>query len=134
MVGGSDTPGEPGDFQAVARMMHSMELDEVDMPHVVITRVRGRETLAFSGPYPSGMAALAAAECEHQAELEAGCADLSFHVAALYPSNDLLSDVVENSPAVQTSTRPDTPPARTSARRGWTPGPLRRLVRRRPRD
>jgi hypothetical protein len=55
------------------------------MPHVVLTGQRGSEGVAVAGPYPSGLAALIAADLEQEMEREAG-SDLVFRVAALYPA------------------------------------------------
>ena len=77
----------PGDMELVARIMYSMEVAEIDMPHVVIAMVPGCPPASYSGPYPSALAALTVAEAEHRAVLAAGgTGEVRFRVAALYPA------------------------------------------------
>jgi|EndMetStandDraft_4_1072995.scaffolds.fasta_scaffold1012811_2 hypothetical protein len=86
----SEFPQGSGDMEHVARIMLSMEVVEIDMPHVVVTTVSGCASASYSGPYANGLAALAVAEAEHQAELAAGgTGEIRFSVAALYPGAEL---------------------------------------------
>lgn len=83
-------PHGTGDMERIARIMYSMEIDEIDMPHVVVTTIAGCALATYSGPYASGLAALAVAEAECRADLAAGgTGDVSFSVAPLYPGLDL---------------------------------------------
>lgn len=83
-------PHGAGDMERIARIMYAMEIDEIDMPHVVVTTITGCGMTTYSGPYVSGLAALAVAEAEHRADLAAGGAgDVRFSVAPLYPVLDL---------------------------------------------
>jgi hypothetical protein len=77
-------------MERIARVMYSMEIDEIDMPHVVVTNVAGCGAATYSGPYVSGLAALAVAEAERLADVAAGGGgDVRFSVAPLYPPLDL---------------------------------------------
>lgn len=79
-----------GDMERIARIMYAMEIDEIDMPHVVVTNIAGGALATYSGPYASGLAALAVAEAEHRMDLAAGgTGDVRFSVAPLYPGLDL---------------------------------------------
>jgi hypothetical protein len=79
-----------GDMERIARIMYAMEVDEIDMPHVVVTNVAGGALATYSGPYSSGLAALAVAEAERRADLAAGGGgDVRFSVAPVYPALDL---------------------------------------------
>jgi hypothetical protein len=79
-----------GDMERIARIMYSMEIDEIDMPHVVVTNIAGGALATYSGPYPNGLAALVVAETERRMDLAAGgTGDVSFSVAPLYPGLDL---------------------------------------------
>ena len=79
-----------GDMERIARIMFSMESDEIDMPHLVVTNIAGCALATYSGPYDSGLAALAVAEAERRADVAAGGAgDVQFSVAPLYPPLDL---------------------------------------------
>ena len=81
---------DSGDMERIARIMYSMEIDEIDMPHVVVTNVAGCATATYSGPYVSGLAALVVAEAERLADAAAGGAgDVRFSVAPVYPALDL---------------------------------------------
>src|SRR6476661_2850881 len=83
-------PHGTGDMERIARIMYAMEVDEIDMPHVVVTNVDGCALATYSGPYTSGLAALAVAEAERRADLAAGgVGDVRFSVAPLYPGLDL---------------------------------------------
>lgn len=88
---GSGFIGDAGAAQTLAQMAYSMEVAEMDMPHVVVTQASGYQTLTLSGPYPSGMAALVAADFECGNDRQFGAGDLSFHVAPLYPPLELTS-------------------------------------------
>jgi hypothetical protein len=80
---------DDGDIERIARIMYSMELNEMAMPHVVVTTLVGCGSATFSGPYANGLLALAVAEAEHQADRAAGgTGDVRFSVAALYPTVD----------------------------------------------
>lgn len=81
-------PQGPGDMEFMARIMYSMEVAEIDMPHVVIAVVPGCSAASYSGPYPNALAALTVAESEHRADLAAGgTGEVRFRVAALYPAD-----------------------------------------------
>jgi len=93
-------PHGAGDMERIARIMYSMEIDEIDMPHVVVTNISGCTLATYSGPYASGLAALAVAEAERRADLAAGGAgDVRFTVAPLYPGLDLQE--LEDHPAAR---------------------------------
>lgn len=86
----SQFPHGAGDMERLARIMHAMEIDEIDMPHVVVTKIAGCDLPTYSGPYASGLAALAVAEAERRLELAAGGGgDVHLSVAPLYPGLDL---------------------------------------------
>lgn len=86
----SQFPRGTGDMEHIARIMYSMEVDEIDMPHVVVTNIAGCALATYSGPYGSGLAALAVAEAERRADLAAGgVGDVRFSVAPLYPALEL---------------------------------------------
>lgn len=86
----SQCPHGAGDLERIARVMYSMEIDEIDMPHVVVTTMSGSRLATYSGPYANGLAALVVAEAECRADLAAGGAgDVHFSVAPLYPGVDL---------------------------------------------
>lgn len=77
-------------MERIARIMYSMEVDEIDMPHVVVTNIVGCGSATYSGPYASGLAALAVADAERRADLAAGgVGDVNFTVAPVYPPLDL---------------------------------------------
>ena len=83
-------PHGAGDMERIARIMYAMEIDEIDMPHVVVTNIAGCALATYSGPYSSGLAALAVAEAERRADVAAGGAgDVHFSVAPVYPPLDL---------------------------------------------
>jgi len=83
-------PHGAGDLDRISRVMCSMEIDEIDMPHIVVTTIAGCSLATYSGPYASGLAALAVAEAECRADVAAGGAgDLRFSVSPLYPALDL---------------------------------------------
>lgn len=64
-----------------------MGVAEMDLPHIVLCRDARGVTASFSGPYPSAIEALVAADLEYQIESESdGAESLTFHVAALYPA------------------------------------------------
>lgn len=88
---GSGFIGDAGAAQTLAQMAYSMEVAEMDMPHVVVTRASGYQTLTLSGPYASGMDALVAADFECGNDRRFGAGDLSFHVVPLYPALELVS-------------------------------------------
>jgi hypothetical protein len=89
-VGESQFPHGAGDMERIARIMYSMEIDEIDMPHVVVTSIAGCGLSTYSGPYASGLAALAVAEAEWRADLAAGgIGDVRFSVSPLYSPLDL---------------------------------------------
>ena len=83
-------PHGAGDMERIARIMYSMEIDEIDMPHIVVTNISGFTLATYSGPYATGLAALAVADAERRADLAAGgVGDVHFSVAPLYPALDL---------------------------------------------
>jgi hypothetical protein len=78
----------------VARMMCGIAMAELDLPHIVLTRNAATGEATYSGPYQTGLGALAAAEAEWEVDRDAGgVGDITFHVAALYPPLDRLSDL-----------------------------------------
>src|SRR5689334_21450551 len=82
------TYSSAGDAEAIytlARVMHELEVAELTMPHIVIARASDGTAHSYSGPYSSAVAALEAAEREHQGELAAGgTGEVTFSVAPLY--------------------------------------------------
>ena len=89
----SDPPIPPsgGSVGQVTDVMCAVEVAEVDLPHVVLTTASGSPSVTCSGPYSTGLQALAVAEMEHRAELAAGgSGEIRFHVAPLYPAVDLV--------------------------------------------
>lgn len=83
-------PHGAGDMEHIARIMYAMEVDEIDMPHVVVTNIAGCGSATYSGPYASGLAALVVADAERRADLAAGgVGDVHFSVAPVYPPLDL---------------------------------------------
>ena len=71
----------------VERILVDIELAEIEMPHIVLCRNVHNGDVSYSGPYPSALAALTAADHERAVERRAGGAgELSFHVAPLYPA------------------------------------------------
>jgi hypothetical protein len=72
---------------ALGNFVVGMGVAEVDLPHIVLCKDARGTTASFSGPYPSAVEALVAAELEQRIEAEADGPDaLTFHVAALYPA------------------------------------------------
>lgn len=49
-------------------MLVADSMRELDLPHAVVCRDQSSGVESFSGPYPSGLAALCAAEAEHLVE------------------------------------------------------------------
>ena len=83
-------PRGAGDMERIAKIMYSMEVNEIDMPHVVVTSVAACGSATFSGPYASGLAALTVADAERRADFAAGGdGDVRFTVVPLYPPLDL---------------------------------------------
>jgi hypothetical protein len=75
--GQDDLPGD---------LLYRLEVAELSRPHIVVTRDRRTGRECFSGPYPTVLGALCAAETEYQVDRDGGgLGELSFHVAALYP-------------------------------------------------
>jgi hypothetical protein len=75
--GQDDLPGD---------LLYRLEVAELSRPHIVVTRDRRTGRESFSGPYPSAVGALCAAETEYQVDRDGGgLGELTFHVAALYP-------------------------------------------------
>jgi hypothetical protein len=78
-------PGEVNNL--VARVMYGIAVAELELPHIVFTRNEETGATTYSGPYESGLMAMAAAESERRADRDAGGrGDITFHVAALYPA------------------------------------------------
>jgi hypothetical protein len=76
-----------GEVNVVSRVLYGIALAELDMPHIVVTRSTDTGEATFSGPYATGLEALAAAEAESQVDRQAGGrGDITFHVSALYPA------------------------------------------------
>ncbi|WP_270888707.1 hypothetical protein [Pedococcus sp. 5OH_020] len=70
---------------ALTRAIFDLEVAEMGMPHIVLTRSPDTGAVSYSGPYDSGLDAMEAAERERQADLEAGGqGEVTFEVAALY--------------------------------------------------
>ena len=104
----AEFPHGAGDMERIARIMLSLEIDEIDLPHVVVTSIVGGGSPTFSGPYDSGLAALTVADAERRAHFAAGGeGDVRFSVAPLYPPLDLqeLQDLPSAHP--QPDTGPD---------------------------
>ncbi|SDP59530.1 hypothetical protein SAMN04489867_3061 [Pedococcus dokdonensis] len=83
-----DALGEPQarDPWNFTRLLYDLEASEIDLPHVVICRAPGADVDSFSGPYPSALEALMAAEIQNRVERAAGgVGEVTFHVAAIYP-------------------------------------------------
>lgn len=73
--------GDVGDF------IVELGIAEMDLPHIVLCRDSKGVTASFSGPYPSAVEALVAADLEHRIEAASdGAEALTFQVAALYPA------------------------------------------------
>jgi hypothetical protein len=90
MVDGSAAFEEDsGDINLVGRVLTGIAVAELELPHIVFTRSRDGSHATYSGPYESGILALAAADAEWRADRDRGGEeDLTFHVAALYPAID----------------------------------------------
>jgi hypothetical protein len=74
---------------ALGNFLVEMGVAEMDLPHIVLCKDARGATASFSGPYPSAVEALVAADIEHQIESASdGPEALTFHVAALYPALD----------------------------------------------
>jgi hypothetical protein len=74
---------------ALGNFVVEMGVAEMDLPHIVLCRDSRGVSASFSGPYPSAIEALVAADIEQQIESESdGQEALTFHVAALYPALD----------------------------------------------
>lgn len=99
MDGQSGFDEGPGEVNLVAKVLCSIAIAELDMPHIVLTRSIDTGETTYSGPYETGLKALAAAEAELQVDRDAGGrGDLSFHVAALYPALDITETCEDASP------------------------------------
>ena len=84
-----------GEVNLVARVLYGIAVAELDMPHIVLTRSTDTGETTYSGPYATGLEALAAAESEWRVDREAGGGgDISFHVAALYPALEASPEAV----------------------------------------
>jgi hypothetical protein len=84
-MSGPTTP-EPDPARLVADLLFGIEHDEIDLPHIVLSRTVATGEVSYSGPYPDGLSALSAAEVEHAVEVDGGGdGQITFHVAALYP-------------------------------------------------
>jgi hypothetical protein len=71
----------------VSGFMVEMARAEMDLPHIVFSRDARGFMASFSGPYPTAVEALVAADIEEQIERETdGAQTLTFHIAALYPA------------------------------------------------
>ncbi|QGN58968.1 hypothetical protein [Nostocoides sp. HKS02] len=79
---------EPDPLHArLAGFMVEMARAEMDLPHIVFSRDARGCMDSFSGPYPTALEALVAADIEQQIEREVDSGHaLSFHIAALYPA------------------------------------------------
>ncbi|SDP59411.1 hypothetical protein SAMN04489867_3056 [Pedococcus dokdonensis] len=73
----------------ISDFLVAMELSELDLPHIVLTRGDDFGVVTYSGPYLHAVDALTAAEAQHRIQVNSGGGDLTFHVAALYPDDDL---------------------------------------------
>lgn len=85
-ISGGDAESNPL-HSKLSGFMVEMSRAEMDLPHIVFSR-DGRGCMdSFSGPYPTAIEALVAADIEQQIEREAdGGHTLTFHIAALYPA------------------------------------------------
>jgi hypothetical protein len=60
-------------------------VEEIDLPHIVICHDAETGATSYAGPYPDGLAALAAAELESCKDATSGMGrPMEFSVAALY--------------------------------------------------
>ena len=81
----------PDDNEVNARLfgaIMALEMEALDAPHIVVCRTLRSSQVTFSGPYPSGVEALAAAERSARAQEATGTCDLEFDVAPLFPPRD----------------------------------------------
>ena len=79
--GGGSLQGRLGGF------LVELARAEMDLPHIVLCKDSRGTMASFSGPYPTAIEALIAADIEQQIEFESdGQEALTFHVAALYPA------------------------------------------------
>ncbi|HEV7171801.1 hypothetical protein [Pedococcus sp.] len=84
-------PGDDADpdplHSRLSAFVVEMTRAEMELPHIVYARDARGCMDSFSGPYPTAMEALVAADVEQQIEREADCRHpLTFHIAALYPA------------------------------------------------
>lgn len=60
------------------------ELELLDGPHIVVCRDTETGDAMYSGPFPTGLEALARAQRDHDSERAAGSTTLEFSVAPLF--------------------------------------------------
>lgn len=74
-------------FHRLADFLTELEIEEVDMPHIVLCRRPDNlYPASFSGPYATVVEALVAADYEQrQEQTRDGARSLTFTVAPLYP-------------------------------------------------
>ncbi|MFL6059968.1 MAG: hypothetical protein ACJ72E_01960 [Marmoricola sp.] len=71
----------------LSRIVSAAELEELDLPHIVVCRDAGTGAVSYSGPFRDGLDAMVFAERESVVDAELNDGDcLSFSVAALYPA------------------------------------------------
>ncbi len=61
------------------------EIELLDGPHIVVCRDTETGDAMYSGPFPTGLEALARAQRDHDSERAAGSTTLEFSVAPLFP-------------------------------------------------
>jgi hypothetical protein len=71
----------------LSRIVSATEVDELDLPHIVVCRDEETGAVSYSGPFRDGLDALLFAEREAVVDRELNDGDaLRFSVAALYPT------------------------------------------------
>lgn len=70
----------------VVRAVSGAAVAEVDLPHIVVCRDPETRTTSYSGPFPTAVDALVAAEREGAEDRRVGAGPpMEFSVAALFP-------------------------------------------------
>jgi hypothetical protein len=79
--------GDPGVDEVIAflgRSLAAAAREEIEMPHIVLCTDPETGTTSYSGPYPNGLAALAAADRDERREVATGVEEpMRYSVAAL---------------------------------------------------
>lgn len=74
-------------YAFLSKAVSAAAREEIDLPHVLICRDVETGAVSYSGPFPTGLAALAAAEREQQVDDATNDGPpMSFSVAALLPA------------------------------------------------